>query len=149
MNKNILNFYKNIFQLKRLENCKFVLKNESMFLAELEFDRGKYKIIIEYFKNKSPNIYLLKPDITEVVTEHSVEIHTYGMKYHKFYKRRLPLLCLTHPGIDKWNSSISLIRSYIPWTLEWFEFYEIWVMTGIWFGEGVHPSNSKEKESET
>ncbi len=62
------------------------------------------------------------------------------------YNKELPCLCLTHYESDKWNSSIMLTESYIPWAIEWTEFYELWLLTGIWYGGGVHPGGDKENE---
>ena len=53
------------------------------------------------------------------------------------------LLCLTYYDNDKWDSSIPLTRSYIPWAIEWTEFYELWLLTGKWYGRGIHPGGKK------
>ena len=76
----------------------------------------------------------------------SLEIHTFGNYYHGAYKKELPKLCLTHLETDKWDSSILLTESYIPWAIEWTEFYELWLLTGKWYGGGVHPTRGEVKE---
>ena len=39
-----------------------------------------------------------------------------------------------------------LTESYIPWAIEWTEFYELWLLTGTWYGGGVHPGGDKKNE---
>ncbi len=56
-------------------------------------------------------------------------------------------MCLKHPKIDDWKPSTLLIDSYIPWATEWTEFYELWVLAGVWYGGGIHPSARAKKEN--
>lgn len=143
MKEKTLNMYKNLIQLKKLPYCKIVNQRRNGFGAELDIRGGKYKIRIDYQESSSPKVYMITPQID---MSDSLEIHTFGMYYHGAYKRRLPKLCLTYWDKDKWNNSILLTDSYIPWAIEWTEFYEIWLLTGKWHGGGVHPSESEKKD---
>ena len=89
------------------------------------------------------NVYVISPTID---MREPLEIHTFGMKFHGAYQRELPFLCLTHYETDRWNTSIMLLESYIPWAVEWTEFYELWLMTGKWYGGGIHPGGEKDND---
>lgn len=142
MDDKLLCMHKNMLQLRNLNYCKIVNRYRYGFSAELLLRQGKYKIRVDYYAYGWPRIYVLEPDID---MSHPVEIHTFGKKYHGAYKREIPLLCLTFHDIDKWEPSMMLLKSYIPWAVEWTEFYEIWLMTGVWYGGGIHPTNNDEK----
>ena len=143
MKESTLNMYKNLLQLNKLEGCRIVAKNRNCFSAELLIRDGRYKIRLDYYATGSPNVYVVSPVID---MSNSLEIHTFGLKFHGAYNKELPCLCLTHYESDKWNSSIMLTESYIPWAIEWTEFYELWLLTGTWYGGGVHPGGDKENE---
>lgn len=144
MKENLLFMHKNMIQLKKMENCNIVLKSRYGFSVEVELRQGKYKVRIDYNYIGIVSVYLLEPNID---MSNSTEIHTYGMHFHGAYKREVPELCLKHPKIDDWKPSTLLIDSYIPWATEWTEFYELWVLTGVWYGGGVHPSAQAKKEN--
>jgi hypothetical protein len=46
-------------------------------------------------------------------------------------------LCL-HQA-HEWNGNRLIATTIIPWTCLWLEFYETWLDTGCWLGEGTHP----------
>lgn len=143
MKKSTLNMYKNLIQLKKLEGCKVVSKKRNSFSAEISLRNGRYKVRLDYFVSGSPKVYMISPKID---MRSSMEIHTFGLKFHGAYGRKIPQLCLTHYDSDKWNSSIMLTESYIPWAIEWTEFYELWLLTGKWFGDGIHPEGGNKNE---
>ena len=140
MRDSLPHMYGNILQLKKLPGCEIVSKSRKGFSAEVTIRDGKYKLRIDYREMNSPKVYIISPEID---ITNSLEIHTFGLKYHGSYGRELPLLCLTYHDNDKWDSSISLIKSYIPWAIEWTEFYELWLLTGKWYGKGIHPGGDK------
>ena len=142
MRERLINMHKNLFQLKRLPYCKIISQKRNSFSAELDIRDGKYKIRIDYYEKGFPNVYVVAPEID---MSESLEIHTFGTHYHGAYKKELPKLCLTYLETDKWDSSILLTESYIPWAIEWTEFYELWLLTGKWYGGGVHPTKGEVK----
>lgn len=140
MKESLLNMHKNLLQLYKLKGCKIVSRKHTRFSAEILLREGKYKIRLDYCVGQTPRIYLVTPEIDMSA---SLEIHTFGKKYHGSYKRELPQLCLTYHKYDKWDSSVLLTQSFIPWSIEWTEFYELWLMTGKWYGGGVHLGDEK------
>ena len=143
MKKSTLNMYKNLLQLNKLAGCRIVTKKRNSFSAELLIRNGRYMIRLDYYAKRRPDVYVVSPEIDMSC---SLDIHTFGLKYHGAYKKELPHLCLTHYDSDKWNSSIMLTESYIPWAIEWTEFYELWLLTGIWYGGGIHPGEETKKD---
>lgn len=35
---------------------------------------------------------------------------------------------------------MAVANTIVPWLAEWLEFYEGWLVTGIWYGGGEHPN---------
>lgn len=54
-------------------------------------------------------------------------------------------LCLYHSTDLIWNSECHLYNTIIPWTQEWFVFYELWKLTGVW----MHPEVKHKKINNT
>lgn len=140
MRASFRHMYINTMHLQNLPGCTIVQQNKNGFSAELLIRDGKYKLRLDYREKDTPKVYLVYPDICSL--RHH-EIHLFGMRYHPAYNKELPLLCLTYYDNDKWDSSIPLTRSYIPWAIEWTEFYELWLLTGKWYGRGTHPGGKK------
>jgi hypothetical protein len=46
-------------------------------------------------------------------------------------------LCLFFPDGKEWNNGKLIVDTIIPWASEWLYFYEIWLITGNWFGGGT------------
>jgi hypothetical protein len=47
-------------------------------------------------------------------------------------------ICVHRP--EDWNSNLLIAETIMPWISQWLYFYEIWVITGKWFGKGTHPN---------
>ncbi len=92
-----------------------------------------YQVEISYSIPVRPQIRVLRPELT------LREGH-----------RRLPhvfegnLLCV-HEAYD-WNAKMMVAYTIVPWISAWLYFYEVWLDTGYWEGEGTHP-NSPEHRS--
>jgi hypothetical protein len=46
-------------------------------------------------------------------------------------------LCL-HQS-HEWTATMSIADTIVPWTAEWLAYYEIWLVTGEWYGGGEWP----------
>ena len=98
-----------------------------------------YRIKIEYSYGKSPKVFVTNPYPLSKYPGMKVLPHTYSTEEQR--------LCLYYPGIGEWNSNKLIARTILPWASEWLQFYELWLATGIWYGEGLHPQkNEKKKE---
>lgn len=81
----------------------------------------EYTIKIEYDGLNSPKVFVVKPEI-----EFNHDIHMYPDKKN---------LCLYHPETDNfyWTPKTHHIYdTIIPWTLEWFVYYELYLISGKW-----------------
>lgn len=78
-----------------------------------------YKIKLVYRKEKTPKVYIVDPPI-----EPHIEYHMY----------KEGDLCLFDPRVSPWSPDMMLHETIIPWTAEWFVFYELWKDTGKWLG---------------
>lgn len=140
----LVNAFRNVNQLSCLPNCKILYNKRGNISAELLIREGKYKLRIDIKAGKLPDVYVVEPEIDR---SNPLEIHTFGFKYHPCYKKELPLLCLTHLGEDKTDTSMPLTETYIPWAIEWTEFYELWLLTGTWYGKGIHSDGGNKNEN--
>jgi len=39
----------------------------------------------------------------------------------------------------EWNAKLLIATTIVPWISMWLYFYEVWLRTGAWRGEGTHP----------
>lgn len=81
----------------------------------------EYKYRIKYIPSNRPVVTLTKP-----IIEYNDEIHMFPKDNS---------LCLYHSSDLVWDSSCHLYDTIIPWTHEWFIFYELYLFTGKW----LHP----------
>ncbi len=91
-----------------------------------------YTIKICYQRYKSPQVNVLKPQLTESSEGESIP-HTYPGNR----------LCLYHPNKPEWNNQKYIAETIVPWSSLWLFHYEIWQATGKWLGKGEHPFSRK------
>lgn len=92
-----------------------------------------YKIRIIYDGKKSPKVYIIDP-----VINYNDDIHMYPSDNS---------LCLYHSSDMIWDHrKHHLFDTIIPWTMEWFVFYEIYLITGKWEHPFVPHKSVKELE---
>ena len=89
----------------------------------------KYKILVRYKLVKYPSVWVLDPPIAATAP-------------HRYSDGSL---CLYFPDDQSWKSNMFLAKTVIPWAAEWLRFYEIWLITGIWYGPEAHHSEAKLK----
>jgi hypothetical protein len=81
----------------------------------------EYSIRIDYDSINSPKVYVIEPEI-----EYNDDIHIYPKEGN---------LCLYHPETDDfcWDyRKHNIFDTIIPWALEWFVYYELFLITGKW-----------------
>lgn len=92
----------------------------------------EYTYVVKYIAGKHPNVFLLDPQIS-----YNEDIHMYPENKS---------LCLHFSKDFSWTSRSHLYDTIIPWTHEWFVFYELYTIHGIWFHPFVsHKPNQKIK----
>jgi len=90
------------------------------FIKPTEFSID-YKIRIVYDGRTSPKVYVLNPTI-----EYNDDIHMFSSDKS---------LCLYHSEIDNFywkKKKHHLYDTIIPWSIEWFVYYEIYLISGKW-----------------
>ncbi|WP_416044592.1 hypothetical protein ACMXKO_10175 [Clostridium tyrobutyricum] len=123
---------------RRFHGFKFYRNNdEEYWLGKLTPTEksNTYTVKINYLYKKVPKVYVIEPQILRNSP------HIYPDKS----------LCLYYPKDFSFDKKTSLIAdTIIPWTAEWLYFYEIWMETGIWWGnEAPHTvSNLANKKGE-
>ena len=46
-------------------------------------------------------------------------------------------LCLFYPKDFSWNKKSLIAETIVPWTALWLYYYELWLKTGIWYGNSI------------
>lgn len=75
-----------------------------------------YKVKLQV--RERPKVYVTNP-----VIKYNDEIHMYSTDNS---------LCLYYPRDYNWTSDSHLYNTIIPWTHEWFVFYELYQISGKW-----------------
>jgi hypothetical protein len=83
----------------------------------------KYTVTIEYRLGHRPTVRVVKP-VLELYPGAERIPHTF----------RDGTLCLhLH---EEWHGGLSIAAEIVPWVSLWLLFYEAWLATGKWLGEG-------------
>jgi len=95
-----------------------------------------YTVEIDYTLGYLPKVYVLSPPLRS---------YDEKIKIPHIYENDGPRPCLFLPGNKEWTGNKLIADTIIPWLSLWLFYYEIWLSTGEWFGEG-HSSASGKKE---
>jgi hypothetical protein len=77
-----------------------------------------YQVRIEWRGRRRPLVFIESPNVVPGAP------HRYPDKS----------LCLYYPEDQSWTPQKHLAMTIVPWTAEWLLFYELWLITGKWFG---------------
>ncbi len=89
-----------------------------------------YKIKIKYKVGCIPEVYVISPFPLPKYSNETELPHMYLSSKQK--------LCLYYPNHYEWNEKMKIAETLIPWAAEWLFYYEVWLATGKWQGEGIH-----------
>lgn len=89
-------------------------------------ESNTYLVNIKHFKSTKPEVY---------VTEPNIYVLTNGIKPPHVYKfdEQTCKICLYMN--DDWDNS-KYDSDLIPWISEWLFYFEMWLITGEWYGGG-------------
>ena len=90
-----------------------------------------YLAAITYQPGKTPDVQIQEP-LLELLAE--------GRSLPHVYKDPLRL-CLYLPGAREWEAQKRIDQTIIPWTYLWLYYFEDWLWTDKWKGEGRHPGD--------
>ena len=88
---------------------------------------ASYQYKIRYIPGSHPKVFVTNPTI-----QYNDDIHMYSDDNS---------LCLYYPKDYSWNKTSHLFNTIVPWTHEWFIFYELYLISGKW----NHPYVSHKK----
>ena len=91
-----------------------------------------YEIRIEFAVEQLVSVLVTKPDLHALAK---------GAKLPHVYADNPPRLCLFLPNTGEWEPWMRLDQTIVPWTFLWLEYFESWLVDGIWKGGGVHPDS--------
>ena len=89
----------------------------------------QYVVKIRYSYPYSPEVWVVSPSIDPNAP------HLYGDKS----------LCLYYPKDRSWHPQEFVAKTIVPWIVEWLALYEIWCLTGEWYGEEAPHTGKKVK----
>lgn len=115
----ILREYKNVINYKIDKGVLNVIIRINSSMAS-----NSYKVKIEYKLGKKPITNILDFD---------------GKKFKAPHTYSNNELCLYYPKNKEWTKYDYIADRIIPWISEWIYFYEVWCVTGTWYGGGIHP----------
>lgn len=92
-----------------------------------------YEVKLTYDKYKGVDVFVVKEKL-EVAKNRDKLPHVWSHSEQK--------LCLYSWKKRQWTKEKLISTSIIPWASEWLEFYEIWLISGLWLGGG-HDEYSK------
>lgn len=82
-----------------------------------------YTYRIKYTVDHPPVVHTVRPAL-----EYDERIHMY---------KEDNSLCLYYPADYSWRSDSSLYNTIVPWTHEWFLYFELYKLLGKWLHPGV------------
>lgn len=96
---------------------------------------SEYLVEIYYVCNKFPKVYVYGlfskyGDIKKIP-------HTFAVNREK----DIVELCLYRQKYSEFNKKVLFSKNIIPWTCSWLHFFELYLITGNWYGNGEHPDN--------
>ena len=87
-----------------------------------------YTLKIVYDEPFLPNVYVVSPKPLTLAKGAEKLPHTYDTKKQ--------WLSLFKPNSGEWNSTMLIANTIVHWAIEWLYYYENWVYTGKWLGDG-------------
>ena len=85
-----------------------------------------YMVKVEYTLGFRPKITILSPALEKREDQGRIP-HVYDGVYP----------CLYYPKTGEWTPNKFIASYVIPWISMWLYFYEVWLATGNWYGEGI------------
>lgn len=98
-----------------------------------------YRIRLDYRYKETPKVFVTDPFPLDKYPGNNTLPHVYSTTKQQ--------ICLYYPKAREWNHDMIMARTIVPWASEWLLFYELWLSTGVWLGEGVHPIKDKKEEN--
>lgn len=96
----------------------------------------RFRVQLNYRIDAAPKVWVREPRIVGFRGPHQPVPHVHDRDTD-------PRPCLYYPNGREWRSDRLLATTVLPWLLLWLSFYEVWLATGVWLGEGVEHGTVK------
>lgn len=106
-------------------------------LAPTVFSR-QYHCMLRLRPARSPEMFVISPNLPALAEGRPLP-HVYR------HDEAGTKLCLWLPRKNEWLPQMPLGETYIPWTSEWLNYFEEWLLTDEWAGGGEHPMPKKKR----
>lgn len=93
-----------------------------------------YTLELFYKKNEVPKVWVREPDLIALANGRRLP-HTYDQETQR--------LCLYLPDCGFWTDKKPVASTVMLWACLWLFYFELWLVTGEWHGQGVHPDPEK------
>ena len=97
-----------------------------------------YEVRIEFCSGRKPKVYIIAPKL----------VFKNGNRPPHIYNENEPCIYFPFGPNPDWNDQKYIADTIIPWYSLWLYYYEIWLATDEWFGEGVHLANKTHKKED-
>lgn len=94
-----------------------------------------YSAKLDFKQGDAPSVFIVDPNITKLAGSRKIP-HIYHNPVS---------LCLYLPRKQQWHGGLRLDKTIIPWTNLWLYYFEEWLATDEWKGEGEHPDTSNQQ----
>lgn len=91
-----------------------------------------YQCVLKIYPFNFPEMLVMYPDPKELAAGRKLP-HVYP------HKGEGTKLCLWLPRTHEWVPQMRFKETYLPWTAEWLDYFEEWLVTDVWTGGGEHP----------
>jgi hypothetical protein len=85
----------------------------------------QYTIDVSYSLESPPTVQVITPELITIENKKIPHIYKDGS------------LCLFYSKNKEWTRQNLISETIIPWTSLWLYYYEIWLATGEWLGNGI------------
>lgn len=86
-----------------------------------------------------PEVFVTSPNLNDLAPGRQLP-HVYS------HDERGTQLCLWLPRAREWVPQMKMAETFLPWTAEWLDYFEEWLITDEWTGGGEHPAPRKKKQ---
>lgn len=94
--------------------------------------------LVVYPGRRSPSMYVVSPDLHMLAAGRDLP-HIYPSDRHGVR------LCLYYPKYHEWTPGMKLSETFVPWTVRWLWYFEMWLLSGEWEGGGIHPESARRR----
>jgi hypothetical protein len=109
--------------------------NAVSWLGEIRpTDYGRiYTVELKYKRGSLPHVWVREPNLHLLAGERELP-HVYPETEE---------LCLYFPGCGFWTPAKPIAFTIMQWASLWLNYFELWLVTNEWHGQGEHPRPKK------